>query len=189
MMKLTDFFKNYSNYYIYFQKYFFQFVIDFCLLLYKEKKVVEIAYEKSYTQFCSNFKSIESKEKYFIEDIINRKEKIISFINNGEKNEKLKDNHRMKFYKFPTIKERRINYFNFASNFIEDDPQSTSYILNVRVSCGQIILNDIILKLKENKKLNIYGSKYQEKTLIAFEICKYFNMANKFKKGIFYGVK
>ena len=95
------------------------------------------------------------------------------FRDNGLKSEnKNEDKKYIKYFKFPGIDSLR--------------PDNFQRLLNEGIFSMKHILEDLINIIRDYKFVNIHGNKFLEKTkIICREICKYFYMNNKFKKGIF----
>ena len=94
------------------------------------------------------------------------------FRDNGLKIENKDDEKKyVKYFKFPGIDSLR--------------PDNFQRLINEGIFSMKSILRDLINIIRDNKYVNIYGNKFLGKIKICREVCKYFYVNNKFKKGIF----
>ena len=193
---LIKFFKDYPYFYFYFQKCFFYFVIEFVTNL-KELKINEnfAKAEKIFNSELNELVSIYQKDKQISEHIrkilsrkiinikTNREESKENYLFQSEMNENINNEIKTeKKIKFSNNQEMKNTVLK--SNKIKD----LTSIINYGYYGNKKIIKEILflLKKKNNKIINIYGSELIGKSILCLELCKYCFMNNLFKDGIIY---
>ena len=193
---LIKFFKDYPYFYFYFQKCFFYFVIEFVTNL-KELKINEnfAKAEKIFNSELNELVSIYQKDKQISEHIrkilsrkiinikTNREESKENYLFQSEMNENINNEIKTeKKIKFSNNQEMKNTVLK--SNKIKD----LTSIINYGYYGNKKIIKEILflLKKKNNKIINIYGSELIGKSILCLALCKYCFMNNLFKDGIIY---
>ena len=210
---LTKLIKKYHYFYFYFQRCFFDFVINFLINL--GKKEIKEAFVESEEEFKNQlskfgklyegeineqiktlnahkiieyeFKTGEEKKNIFEELNISRSNSLSN--NNNTINE---INNENAYNTTDTSQNEKKNVIKIDYDDINlkfDDKLNDcifEYLINKRYYGNKNILNEAITKILDHKIVNIHGGKQTGKTTLCLELCKYFYMNNYFQSGIYY---
>ena len=206
--------------YFYFQRCFFNFIINFLLDL--DKKTIEKALNDLEDEFQLELMELQTLDEdlgndiesifqegplidcYTSNDIILFEELSISrqnsmnnnniniIIDEAKYDQYEDDNNIINDFELIPSEKKAGNKNDNNNNGINLNFYSTlnenvlEYLLKKRYYGNKKLLNDIILKLKLKKIINIFGPSQTGKSTLVIELCKYFFMRKYFKKGIYY---
>ena len=211
---LDNLIKKFPYFYFYFQRCFFNFVINFLVNL--GKKEIKEAFKDSEEEFenrLSKFGNIyggKIKEQIII---LNNHKIIVYEYKTGEEKKKLFDELNITVSNsLSNNKNNIINEINIENTYNNSDISQNEkkngnkidyddfnlyfddnlndcifdYIINKRYYGNKKILYEVITNILDHKIVNIYGETQTGKTTLCLELCKYFYMNNYFKGGIYY---